>query len=252
MQKNKPCVFKEHILSKGIKVIEGDFKDNDYSWKLDDNKASEHLKIMVELQKAIAGYTGVVGSRLPNCIGEQIEESKVQVRRLKRDINNLKEYGAMNKFEEILLDKGEYFLERAEVAISTARDSRYIDRIYRSMRANEICIGNVTPGNIGKKEQLFIIDISRCSYNLLEFDVISFFSKAKRKGCSVNFRELSKEYIDEHSLEEKSEEFIIAMINYPYEFMKSCSRYRSLKKNWTEEEYAKNLMEAMLKDGAEI
>lgn len=252
MQKNKPCVFKEHILSKGITVIEDDFKDNDYSWKLDNIKASEHLKIMVELQKAISGYTGVVGSRLPNCIGEQIEESKVQIRRLKRDINNLKKYAPMNEFEEILLHKGEYFLERAEVSISTARDSRYIDRIYRSMRANEICIGNVTPGNIGKKDQLFIQDISRCSYNLLEFDAISFFSKAKRKGCSVNFRELSQEYIYEHNLEENSEEFILSMVNYPYEFMKSCSRYRSLKKNWSEEEYARNLIDAILKDGEEI
>lgn len=252
MQKDKAYAFKEHILNKGIRVIEENTKYSDYSWKLDDNKALEHLRIMVELQKALAGYTGSIGNRLPNCIGEQIEESKVQVRRLKRDINNLKKYAPMNKFEEILLNKGEYFLERAEASIALARASKYMDRIYRSMRANEICIGDVTPGNIGKEERLFIRDISRCNYNLIEFDAIYFFSKAKRKGSSVNFRELSREFIQEQHLEGDSEDFIMAMVNYPYEFMKACSRYRSLKKNWSEEEYAENLIESMIKDGEEV
>ncbi|WP_040210563.1 hypothetical protein [Clostridium polynesiense] len=251
MQNSQSSTFKGYLLEKGILILEEEC-ERDNSWKLEDKTAKHILKVIADLQWELKGYTGLIGSRLPNCIGELVEGCKVQIRRLKRDISNINKYSPMNNFEKELMMKGDYFLERAEKSIDGARNSGYIEMIYRSMRANEICIGNINPDNIGRTDRLFIKDISRCAYNLMECDAIKFLSRAKRKGCRLNYNELIKEYVESMCLEPYSEKFITAMINYPYEFMKACSRYRSSKKNWTEEEYVDSLREAYLKDGEEV
>ena len=252
MKSSGAVSFKEYIKSKDILVLEVQKQEASHSFKIKQQEAREMIVIIADLQNHMKGYTGTIGSRLPNAIGQLIEGSKVQLRRLKRDMANLKEYGPITSFDKLLLKEGDRYLDRAERSIDSARKARYIENIYRSMRGNEICIGNVSPGNIGKQDKLYIKDISRCSYNLIECDAITFLSKAKRKGSKLEYIDLIKEYTKLQELDHSSFDFILAMVNYPYEFMKACGRYRSSKKNWTDEEYTESLRESMIKDGEEI
>ncbi len=248
----EPSSFKEYAEGKGINISGEKLEDNKHPWKLSTKEASEKLEIIAEIQKAFKGYSGAVGKRLPNSIGALIESSKVQIKRLKRDLVNLEKYSPLNEFEELIKAVGEKYLERAENSLKEARGPYYIDCIYRSMRDNEISLGNVNPDNVYRREKLIIRDIESCSYNLVECDAISFLSKAKRRKISLNYIELIDSFCLWHDLESESRVFIRAMVNYPYEFMRACSRYRNIKKDWTADEYLENLKEAIRKDGEVI
>lgn len=245
--------FNRYLMKKGVEMDISKEIEKEQQYRITFEEAAEKLEILAELHKRLKGYVGEIGNHLPNSIGELMENYKAQLRRLKRDVGNLKEASPANSFEKELKSHGKTFVNRGERSIALALSSDYIKKIYRSMNNNEICFG---AGNIDsfrrRGELIYIKDVSKCTYNLLECDVIDFINRLKRRREQLPYDKLIKIYIEASGLEYSSFDFIRAMVNYPYEYVKVCTRYRTMKKPWTPEKYADSLMTAMIKDGEEI
>ncbi|WP_055669354.1 hypothetical protein [Desnuesiella massiliensis] len=249
MQLEDNNYFIQYLKDKDIKVIDG------FNGKLSDDKdvteaeALNQIYIISEFHKKAMGYIGSIGSTLENNTGRLVENCKVEVKRLKRDISNIKIKGPKNDFEKLLITEGESYVNRAEQCIEHVYSWNYIDLIYRSMRRDEICLGDVGPINLRKKTYIEINTLEKCCNNMVECDAIEFFNKLKRKDSKINFEKLINAFCEREELDNSSKEFIKAMISYPYDFIKCCIRYRENKKNWTLEEYESRLIKSMKKDG---
>ncbi len=245
--------FNKYLMSKGIELAPGKELDNKLPDRITFEEAVEQLQLLFELHKRIKGYEGDIGNHLPSLIGELMESYKAQLRRLKRDVANLKSAVPVNIFEKELKRYGEALVSRGERAIALALSSDYTKKVYRSMNNNEICIETASIDSFYQiGGVIYVKALNKCAYNLLECDVIDFINRLKKQRVMMPYDVLIKVYVEASYLEDSSYDFIRGMVNYPYECIKVCTRYRTMKKPWTPEKYAQSLRTAMIKDGEEI
>jgi hypothetical protein len=83
-------------------------------------------------------------------------------------------------------------------------------------------------------------------------DCFCLLSKFKKRGIKLDYASLVNKFCEYENLDKNSSGFILALLSYPYEFMKCCNRYREKKKTWSEEEYEESLQRAMIKDGESL
>ncbi|MCM8709665.1 spore coat protein [Clostridium sp. SYSU_GA19001] len=241
--------FLEYLSLKDIVLVE-DFKDKQTkSDNIDEEAVLKQLLVISEFDKRVMGYKGYMGKRLDNKTGSVVEQYKVNIKRLKRYLKNIRMNSAASNFERVILKKGNDYLKRAESCISEIYNAGYMDIIQRSMKNTEICLGNVDFSNLRKTEKIEIISIDKCCYNNIEMDCFNLLSKHKRKGAELDWKLLTEKFCEYADLSESSSRFILALLSYPYEFMKCCNRYREKSKDWSEKEYEERLERALLKDG---
>jgi hypothetical protein len=243
--------FVEYLSSKGIKCVDN-FHDFNKVNGMTSSTIKEQINIISEFHRITLGYTGRMNKRLENNIGKTIEQYKVYIKRVDKQLKDIKENGANNKFEELLLNQGEFYLDRAKKCISIIYKNDYVGLILRSMERVEMCLGNTYFNNLRKRDNIEIIDMNCCSYNLSEMDVIYLLSKIKRKKIKVDFSNLALEFCELESLDNKSCNFILASMSYPCEFMKWCNRYRGNNKSFTKEQYDIKLKKAIVLDGESL
>ncbi|WP_426348872.1 hypothetical protein ACPWSR_14090 [Alloiococcus sp. CFN-8] len=245
--------FNKYLESKGIELDISPVKDKELVDRITLEEAAEKLEILAELHKRLMGYEGHIGNHLTSSIGELMENNKANLRRLKRDVSYLKDLKPANVFEETLKRYAQKIITRGERALALASSSDYTKKVYRSMNNNEICLGNADIDSFYRRDGvIYIKSLNKCTYNLIECDVIDFINRLKKQREQLPYDELIKKYIEASSLEGSSYDFIRGMVNYPYECVKVCTRYRRMKKPWTPEKYAYSLNTAMVKDGEEI
>lgn len=219
---------------------------------LSDNKVSEHLKVLSEFHKNVLGDKGYVGNIIDNRIGKTVEKYKIGTKKAKRDIYKICEKSPENEFEKLLYKYGDIYVKRGEKCINRVMSLGYMDIITRSMEKNEICIGNTGFDNIRKTDRIEVIDLRSCCFNIVEEDAFDFLVKLKRKGEKLFWRGLVQEYCKYEGLNCQSMDFILALMSYPWEFIKCCNRYRSLKKDWPADKYSQALTRAMERDGESL
>ncbi len=104
--------------------------------------------------------------------------------------------------------------------------------------------------NIRKNnDTIEIFDVKHTGYNMVECDCAYYLTKLKSKGMKYNWNELTEKFCRYEGLGLYSEAFIISMMSYPHEFMRSLNKYRYRKKEWNDSEYLKDLISAMERDG---
>lgn len=241
--------FCEGVKRIGIYQVQG-FDDSLYlENNISEEDVIEQIKIISECHRLLLGYDGGINKRLNNDTGKKVEQYKVYIKKIKRDIKKLKDTVPANSFEEMLLRYGDEFVIRAEACISAVYAADYYGLISRSMKRMEICIGDTSLNNLRKKENIEIIDLSHCSYNMVECDGLYLLSKLKRSRVDLPWKELVEEFCAMEKLDSNSERFIVSMLSYPYEFMKCYDRYKYRKKEWSNKEYETKLARALEKDG---
>lgn len=240
--------FIKYLQSKGIYHVENFSEKIKYK-----NISVEAIKnqgyIISEFHDRTLGYTGYMNKKLSNNIGRVVEQYKVNIKKLNRDLKKIKQNGADNELDKILLKNGELYLERAQKCIEKIYMNDYIDLIMRSTKRVEMCIGNTYFNNLRKLQNIEVKDIEGCCYNMVEMDFAYFLNKVKRKGLEIDFYSLINEFCSLEDLDTSSVKFILAIISYPYAFMKWCSRYRDKNQNFDEKEYYLKLQKAIKEDG---
>jgi hypothetical protein len=239
--------FTSFLKSKGI-IISPGFEEAVFYCDIDETKALEQLYAIGDFHINTMGYKAIVERNFENRTGKLIEQYKFYLKKTKRLFKVISEKGAENKFEELLLACGNDFINSAEVSLKDLNKSGYIDIIKRSMKRGEICLENTDFSNIRRREQLEVVNINSCSYNIVEIDAFNFLSKLKRKDVKLDYSYLIEQFCKYEGLNGESDEFITALLRYPYNFMRCCNRYKDNKKNWTIDEYVMRMNKAMIKD----
>ena len=247
--------FLEYLSLKNIQLVDNFESGNnsEVNNNITQEKLEKQLYIISEFHKRVMGYKGYMGKRLDNKTGSVVEQFKVNVKRLKRYLKNIRLNSANSDFERLLLKDGFKVLQRAENCISEVYDSGYMNIIERSMKKTEICLGSTDFNNLREKDDsIELLSLDKCCYNNSEMDCFYLLSKYRRKGVEVDYKKLASKFCEYEGLDENSLRFILALLSYPYEFMKCCNRYREKSKEWSEEEYKDYLVKAILKDGCTL
>ena len=79
-----------------------------------------------------------------------------------------------------------------------------------------------------------------------------FLLKKLRKKYTFDWKKLVHIFCELESLDYNSEKIILALLSYPFEFMKYCTRFRENKKEWTIDKYTKKLEKAINKENISL
>ncbi|MCB2289231.1 hypothetical protein LGK97_05565 [Clostridium sp. CS001] len=243
--------FSDYMTFNGInnvERIEVEFKYKNTKIGITEGLIINQFDAMRDFHEKAMGFNGYVRNKLNNNTGKVVEEYKVSIRKLSADINIIKSNGAKNSFEELIVKYGDKFINKGEECIREIYKSDYIGIITRSMRRTEICLGDTDFRNLGKDNLTNVVSFGNCSYNMLEMDCFFLLSRLKRKGMKLDFKKLAKEFCYIEGLNENSSEFLIALISYPYEFVRCCNKYRVGKNKWNEEKFPEKLIKTIIEE----
>lgn len=243
--------FIKCLESKGIYYVDN-FSYKIKSHEINTNMIKNQIHIISEFHIKTLGYTGYMNKRLSNNIGRVVEQYKVQIKRLNKDLKRIQQNGVDNELEKIFLKNGEIYLDRAQRCIDNIFKNNYIDLIVRSTKRVEVCLGNTYFNNLRKLENIEIKNIEGFCYNMVEMDLICFLNKIKRKGLEVDFISLIDEFCELEELDTNSKIYVLSLMSYPYAFMKWCNRYRDKNKSLSEEDYIFKFKKSMVEDGESL
>jgi hypothetical protein len=243
--------FGDYLRTKGINVAE-EFQYVAANKEITPQQANKQLNLIVEFHRLTMGYTGYLGKRLNNSTGKKVEEYKVHLKKFKRDYKRIHSNGVQSNFEELILKNGERYIDRAEKCIDSIFKGNYYGLLTRSMKRIEICLGNTYHTNLRRVENIEVVDLKHCGYNMVECDSVYYLGKLKRNGNALDWYDLIGQYCEAEKLGDDSRTFISAMIAFPSEVMRCYNRYKYRKKDWTEKEYEDRLLKAFERDGDSI
>lgn len=245
--------FQEYLKDHKVKKIDFILKDNSSLSKNGlESRVDKQIDLIVKFHQKSCGFNGYLKKRINNDTCKLVEEFKIQIKRFSKSLERIKDVGPKDKFEAILLEKGDAFLNRAELCIKEIYDSGYLELVSRSMENVEICLTDVGFDNLEGDECLKIVNFHDIAYNMVEMDLYYLLSKLKRKGSNLNWEKHINKFCELENLDNRSKRFILAMLSYPYEFMKIHDKYRKNKKNWSEKNYIEKINKAIDEDGVSL
>lgn len=241
--------FQQYLCSKGVRKVDFMLKSNEtLNRNILEEKVENQLNIIKEVHDLSCGFNGYLKKRINNHTCKWIEEEKIELKKFRRSYEKIKDNGSSNKVEEVVLNEGDAILERGELVLDTIVSNNYMKLVERSMENVEICLTSVDFDNLGKTDVIEIVNFDDIAYNMIEMDCYYFLSKLKRKGFYVDFDKSIKMFCDMEGLDSDSEIFIRSLLSYPYEFLKVFGKYRKNKRNWSEEEYVRRLLNGIKED----
>ncbi|MCY6369886.1 spore coat protein [Clostridium ganghwense] len=243
--------FFEYVSKKGVKVIESQKKISVKN-KIIDEGIINQLKLISEFHSKAMGYDNYIGHKLQDKRGRIVEQYKIYIKKIRRELEEVKKKSELNSLEKLFLQCGDEYLDKAQKCIDKIYENNYLELIKRSMDRIEVCLGNTYFTNLNKEEQIEVLTIEECCYDLVEMDGVYFFNKIKKKGRSLNYKELIHKFCEFENLNQDSEKFIEALISYPYDFMKCLMRYKKDKYELNEEKYRMKLEKIIIDDNKKL
>lgn len=245
--------FQEYLKENGVRKIDFILKDNEcLSMKGMEQRVNKQLEVISQFHQKSCGFNGCLKYRINNDTCKLIEECKIHIKRLKKDLQKIKESGCNGKVEQFIDEYGPIYLQRAEECIRNIYNSNYIKLISRSMDKVEICLTDVGFDNLQYDNEIKIVNFYDIAYNMVEMDAYYLLSKLKRKGIKLDWKEHINKFCEFEGLTKSSGNFILALMSYPHEFMKVYEKYKKNKKNWSEDDYIRKLRKAIGEDGESL
>lgn len=245
--------FSSYLEKNGIFIDKSITSDNIDLKNLNEENIRGQLEAITDFHKAASGYNGYLYEGMKNGTGKIVERYKVETKKLRRQLESYDNNTEKTYFQKLVLDKGSNYLNRAEQCINEVYKWGYLDLIKRSMLRIEICAGKTYFGDI--KKELAGVKIScldKCCYNMDEVDAFYFLNKIKKKLDAAELNNYVSFFCNLEGLSLKSQNYILALLSYPEDFIKCCSRYREKKKNWSEEKFAIKLEKIILSDTSSL
>ncbi|AOR22571.1 spore coat protein [Clostridium taeniosporum] len=231
-----------YLNNKGVDIVGKYF---DYDKKITTKKAAEQVKIMVNLHKILLGYNNESLVRIKSTIGKEIENYKVQIRKLQKQYNNMMNLGIENDFEKLIISDGKILLDQAKHVIDYIYSHNYFGIIERSMNREELCIGRCDGSNLKLDKNIQIGTLKYLSYNLVEEDLYKYIKKIKRRNNYIDEEELIKVFAYESHLSKYSINYLKALCSFPKDTLKVWEKYKNNKKLKTYEEFSKQFKNSM-------
>ncbi|MBE6062276.1 MAG: spore coat protein [Clostridium butyricum] len=233
----------EYLNSKGITIAGKYFS---YDKNIDRKSYENQIKLIVSAQKILAGCNFDKLQRFQSTIGKDVENYKVQLKKLRKNYDDLLDKYNKNDVEKLLLSEGNRMLQKGNDAVKYIYDHGYFTIIERSMNREEICIGRVDAGNLRvNKGKIEIGVIKGMAYDLVEQDMYRYIKKLQRKRININEKELIKIFVHLSHLSFNSIYYLRGLCTYPRDFLRTWEKYIENKKNKSIEEYMSMLKNSM-------
>lgn len=235
--------IKEDLKNKGICVLEDNFK---YKKDIQKNDIISQVDLIVNMHKILAGcrFNGLI--RMKSIIGKEVEEYKVQLKKLQRYYNTIVGCDCKGYMDKMILCEGKSLLKQGRDALGYINDCCYISIIERSMNRQEICLGRCDESNLRNNNgRLEIGSIKTMTYNLVEEDLYKYIKRLQRKQIDFNVEEVIKQFVYNSHLSASSLSYLRALCSYPRESLKAWQRYIENKRNKSEEEYLKQFINSI-------
>lgn len=239
--------FSEYVVRKGIRIVNSNEK-NELRIKINEEHIINQLHLISEFHSKAMGYDNYIGHKLEDKRGRTVEEYKIYTKKVKREFEVIKEKTELNSFEKLFIKYAEGYLDKAQNCIDTIYESGYLELIRRSMNRVEVCLSDTYFTNLRKNDQIEILNLQGCCYDMIELDAVYFLMKIKKKFNMLNLRELINKFCELENLNWKSQKFIEALLLYPYEFMKCFMKYKKNNGYLKEEKYRLRLEKIIVGD----
>ena len=224
----------KYFESRGI-IITGNYfsHTNSFTRKSCENQIS----IIVEMHKLLINCNFNDLSRFRSTIGKEVEDYKVQLKRMQRDYNDVFDKSYKNNIEKLFFLEGKRMINKGIQAINYIYSNGYLDVIKRSMNREEICMGRADEGNLRTVQGKFQIGVIKgMSYNLVEEDLYRYIKRIQKKGIEIDEEELIRYFVHQSHLSLSSINYLRGLCTYPRDFFKTWEKYKINKKKKTEEE----------------
>lgn len=213
----------------------------------------KQLHVVSDFSKIASRYSGIGGKMINNKTGRYYENIKMLSRRANKYIYNLERLDQLTEVEEYILLNTKDMLERVKRVLETIEFSSYLEILKRSMNNTEITIGNTSFRNITREKGIiYYTTLDYCNYNFIEINAVDFIRRCKKKKVNIDYLSLARDFVNYNELNKSSEDLILALVSYPYEYMKWVNYYRLKKKDLSEEEYKNKLNLSKIIDGDSI
>ncbi|MCY6355533.1 spore coat protein [Clostridium sp. ZS2-4] len=239
--------FSEYVMERGIRIINSKEK-KELTIKINEEHIINQLCLMSEFHSKVMGYDNYIGHKLEDKRGKTVEEYKIYIKKIRREFEVVKKKSALNSFEKLFLQCAEGYLDKAQNCIDEIYENDYLELIRRSMNRVEVCLGDTYFTNLNKRDQMEIVNLQGCCYDMVELDAVYFLAKIKKKFNILSLEELINKFCEFENLSLKSQKFIEALLLYPYEFMKCCMRYKKNNGYLKEEKYRTKLEKIVVDD----
>lgn len=232
-------LIKNYLSKKGITIIGHYFH---YDREITCKDIMSQVNLIVDFHKILVGcsFTGLSG--IKSIIGKEIEDYKVQIKRLERNYNLIVHKCHPNEADRLILANGKAMLKKGETALKYIYEHDYFGVIRRSMNREEVCLEKVQPNNLKRNgEKIEVGLIKNMSYNLVEEDLYNYIKKLQKAEVNIDEEEIIKTFIYESHLSFNSFDYLRGLCSYPRDFLKTWSKYVELedetviKKSKTEE-----------------
>ncbi|ENK1244041.1 spore coat protein CotS [Clostridium sporogenes] len=235
-----------YLESKDINVIE-EFKDDFRDLNnLSEEAVIKQLKAVSLFHKNTLGNKNYIRGGIKNKTGSIVEKYKLDLKKINKYIKVLKDKKSSNTdFEKLILEYMPDYTDRAEKVIENIYKNGYINLVWRSMERKEICLGKTYFNNIRYNKGIEVIDISKCSYDMIEMDCIELLYKVNKKNASLSIEKLCESFCEFENLNNESYKFILYMLSYPYSLIKCCMKYMKEKDLKKEKHYMDRFNKAM-------
>lgn len=150
-----------------------------------------------------------------------------------------------NEFDEIFLDKFDYYMEKIKYATELLKNSDY-ENLCDDDEAISLCHNDLAYHNILiKDEEVYFIDFDFCDIDLKVIDLYSFLSKIlKRDGFDYDaYVNIVSIYRKNTSFSKAEENILKILLTYPKDFFNIVDNYYLNKKQWNYESYLGKLKE---------
>lgn len=206
-----------------------------------DEYINQQIVLIENLHKIFLQYNGYGTTRVNSIIGKRVENIKVIIKRLKKDLEKRGGLLYLNDMDKFILQKGEGIIAIGEEGLNYLKDIDYIGLIKRSMKKNEITLGRTDERNLTVTSNLEIGILKNVSYNLVEEDVYDYLRRVKIKRQNIDFEKYINKYIGLSYLSKDSEYYIKILLMIPYDALRLWNRYINNSKNGDCEYYLKNI-----------
>lgn len=190
----------------------------------------KNIEVMTNLlalfHNAAEGFIQPPGIKVNVSWGKRIEKCRVLLMHLEKYALKIKA-DRNNSFEEYTYKFVDYLIRRAKNSMSILSSNDYLEVLEESMKKREVCINSISNNTaLVNGGNIIISRIFDMGYNMIEEDVASFIKKVIIETSNKNFLEsIVEEYSLNRYIDEKSKRIIIALVNYPYDSIRTIGRY---------------------------
>lgn len=219
-------IVDEFLKEKGISHED---KKNQANITYDKNQILNQIDVIVKFHKCTCNSSGEYLLALPNNLGKTMRKLSRQEKRNYKyfieDTYNIEK----DDFNKTIYNEFSYMFEDAyNVIHDIDKDKIYLSLLYRSMCNNEVCAGDIAMENLfyDEDEHLVINNTNKICLDMVEYDIISFILKLKKKNLDIDYDEAIEYFLSQEGLNNESYEFIKRLSNYPWILMRLCERKR--------------------------